>query len=69
MLSYHIWGTRRYNLLSGLFDNKWIRYCKIICVFRKKYLFFGKNQDMTILIKKEDFYASSKTTDSTDYSR
>ena len=29
--------------------------CKIVCVFGKKYLFFGKNQDMTILIKKEAF--------------
>ena len=29
----------------------------------------GKNQDMTILIEKEDFYASSKTTNTTDYCR
>ena len=29
--------------------------CKIVCAFGKKYLLFGKNQDMTILIKKEDF--------------
>ena len=29
----------------------------------------GKNQDMTILIEKEDFYASNKTTNTTDYCR
>lgn len=29
--------------------------CKKVCVFGKKYLFFGKNQDMKILIEKEYF--------------
>ena len=28
----------------------------------KKHLFLDKNQDMTILIEKEDFYASNKRT-------
>ena len=27
--------------------------CKIVCVFGKKWLLFGKNSDMTILIEKE----------------
>ena len=31
------------------------RYCKIVCVFGKKKLLFGKNSDMTILIEKEYF--------------
>ena len=43
--------------------------CKKVCVYGKKYLFFGKNQDMTILIEKEDFYAGNKGTNSTDYCR
>lgn len=31
--------------------------------------FFGKNQDMTVLIEKEDFYAGNKTADTTDHCR
>ena len=37
--------------------------------FGNKWLLFGKNQDMQILIEKEYFYASSKGADSTDYLR
>ena len=45
------------------------RQCKLICVFGKKWLLFGKNSDMKILIEKEYFYASSKRTNTTDYLR
>ena len=31
----------------------------------KKYLFFGKNQDLIILIEKEDFLCRQKTTNTT----
>jgi predicted nucleic acid-binding protein len=54
-------------IVSG--DKDLLGECKIVCVFGKKYLFFGKNQDMTILIEKEYFYVSSKTTNTTDYCR
>ena len=37
--------------------------------FGNKWLLFGKNQDMQILIEKEYFYASSKGANSTDYLR
>ena len=46
-----------------------IWYCKKVCVSGKKWLLFGKNSDMTILIEKEYFYGSCKGTNSTDYLR
>ena len=45
------------------------RQCKIVCVFGKKWLLFGKNYDMKILIEKEYFYGNRKGANSTNYYR
>ena len=51
-------------------ENEWNEWqCKELCVLGRNQLLFGKNQDMTILIEKEYFYASCKGTNSTNYYR
>ncbi len=47
------------NLIQKYINSHADRQCKIVCVFGKKWLLFGKNIDMTILIEKEYFYGSS----------
>ena len=69
IMKYRVCQVKYVNFIKFPYLQFSKRQCKIVCVFGKKHLFFGKNQDITILIEKEVFYASNKTTNTTDYCR